>query len=72
MTKKRLWLLGTSVAVASALFVARMLVYPPETQAGTSQGLDPEQMTLSASNGIPSFDDKYQRHMGVLDTLPKL
>ena len=31
--------------------------------------IDPVQMTLNAPRDLPSFDDSYQRHLGVLDTL---
>jgi hypothetical protein len=31
--------------------------------------MDPMQMTLNASRDLPSFDNTYQRHTGVLDTL---
>jgi hypothetical protein len=32
-------------------------------------GIDAGQLTSNASKNMPSFDDKYQRHLGVLDTL---
>src|SRR4051794_37603671 len=32
-------------------------------------GIDAGQLTLNASKNMPSFNDKYQRHLGVLDTL---
>jgi hypothetical protein len=68
MTKK-------PIAVAAALVVAaglvgfKMLVYPPVTLAAPSQGLDIRQIALSAPKDLPSFDAKYQRHLGVLDVL---
>jgi hypothetical protein len=70
MTKRNLSLLGASLAVATGLFWAKVLIAPNVTEAATAGGIDPEQVTLTASKGLPSFDDKYQRHMGVLDTLP--
>ena len=70
MTKRNLSLLGASLAVATGLFWAKVLIAPPTTEAATVAGLDPEQVTLTASKGLPSFEDSYQRHMGVLDTLP--
>ena len=33
--------------------------------------LDPEQMTLTAGKALPSYDDSYQSHLGVLDTLDR-
>ena len=32
-------------------------------------GIDAGQLTFNASKKMPSFDEKYQRHLGVLDTL---
>ena len=70
MTKRTLSLLGASLAVATGLFWAKVLIAPNVTEAATVSGIDAEQVALTASKGLPSFDDKYQRHMGVLDTLP--
>ena len=70
MTKRNLSLLGASLAVATGLFWAKVLIAPNVTEAATVSGIDAEQVALTASKGLPSFDDKYQRHMGVLDTLP--
>ena len=71
MTKGKLSLIAVSVplAVATGLFWARMLISPPVTEAATIQGVEVGQITLSASKDLPSFDDAYQRHTGVLDTL---
>ena len=71
MTKRNLSLLGASIAVATGLFWAKVLIAPNVTEAATVSGIDAEQVALTASKGLPSFDDKYQRHMGVLDTLQK-
>ena len=71
MTKRNLSLLGASLAVATGLFWAKVLIAPNVTEAAIVSGLDPDQMSLTAGRDLPSFDDKYQRHMGVLDTLPK-
>ena len=70
MTKRTLSLLGASLAVATGLFWAKVLIAPNVTEAATVSGIDAEQVALTASKGLPSFDDKNQRHMGVLDTLP--
>jgi hypothetical protein len=70
VTKRKLSLLGASLAVATGLFWAKVLIAPNVTEAATVSGIDAEQVALTASQGLPSFDDKYQRHMGVLDTLP--
>ena len=70
MTKRNLSLFGASLLVATGLFWAKILIAPNVTEAAMIAGLDPEQISITAGQGLPSFDDKYQRHMGVLDTLP--
>ena len=70
MTKRNLSLLAASIAVATGLFWAKVLIAPNLTEAATVNGIDPDQVALAAPKEMPSFDDKYQRHMGVLDTLP--
>ena len=71
MTKRNLSLLGASLAVATGLFWAKVLIAPNITEAAMVSGLDPDQISLAAGSNLPSVDDKYHRHMGVLDTLPK-
>jgi hypothetical protein len=67
MTNK---LFGLAAAlVVTGLFWSKMLIAPPVTQAAISQGLDVNQLTLNTPKDLPSFDDKYQRHLGVLDVL---
>ena len=58
-----------SVVVATGLFWAKVLIAPNVTEAATTGGIDAEQVGLSVPKNLPSFDNKYQRHMGVLDTL---
>ena len=69
MTKRNLTLLGASLAIATGLFWAKVLIAPNVTEAATVSGIDAEQLSLTALRGLPSFEDNYQRHMGVLDTL---
>ena len=69
MTKRNLSLLGASIAVATGLFWAKVLIAPNVTEAAMISGLDPEQISLTAGRNLPSFDDTFQRHIGVLDTL---
>ena len=61
---------GAAMAVAVGLFGAS-LVSPAPTKASTHPmaQIDPVQMTSNAPRDLPSFDDSYQRHIGVLDTL---
>ena len=61
---------GAAMAVAVGLFGASLVVSPAPTKASTSMAqIDPVQMTSNAPRDLPSFDDSYQRHIGVLDTL---
>jgi hypothetical protein len=69
VTKRTLSLLAASFALATGLFWAKVLVAPNVTEAATANGVDPDQIALNTRGNIPSFEDRYQRHMGVLDTL---
>ena len=69
MTKRKLVLVATSLAIATGLVGAKILIAPVESVAATNAGIDSEQMMLALPKSMPSFDDSYQRHMGVLDTL---
>ena len=62
---------GAAMAVAVGLFGASLVVLPAPTKASTHPmaQMDPVQMTSNAPRDLPSFDDSYQRHIGVLDTL---
>jgi hypothetical protein len=69
MTKGKLSVIGASLAVVAGLFLFRMLIAPPVSEAATNGGVDPIQMTRIAPTNLSSFDSIYQRHTGVLDTL---
>ena len=69
MTNGKLSLIVASLAVATGLFGARMLISPPVSEAATNGGVDPSQMTRNAPTDLATFDSVYQRHTGVLDTL---
>ena len=69
MTKGRLSAVGASLAVAVGLFAARVLIWPPVTIAAPDKSIQTHQLTLSTGKDLPSFDNTYQRHLGVLDTL---
>jgi hypothetical protein len=68
MTKKA-FMLAAAFVVATGLFGFKMLIAPPVTLAAQSQGLDIQQLAQSTPRDLPSFDAKYQRHLGVLDVL---
>ena len=39
------------------------------TEAGSGSAMSPEQLTINTSRQLPTFEDAYRRHTGVLDTL---
>ena len=69
MTKTKLTLIAASVVAAVGLFAVKMLIAPPISQAAITATIPVEQLTLNASKNLPDFEDSYQRHLGVLDTL---
>ena len=69
MTRNKLTLLAASLAVAMGLFWAKVLIFPPVTQAAPIQSLDIDAMHRAAPGDLPVFDDVYQRHTRVLDVL---
>jgi hypothetical protein len=69
MTKRTLSIIAASFVIATGLFWARMLTSPPVSEAATNPGINVGQIAFNAPENLPSFDDTYQRHTGVLDTL---
>jgi hypothetical protein len=69
-TTKKFALLAVSLSVATGLLWAKLAIFPPVAIAAPSQGIDVSQIGLVAySEDMPSFDDMYQRHTGILDVL---
>ena len=68
MTRK-FSLIAVAFVVATALFGARMLTSPPVSEAAMNPGIDVGQLSSMRPRILSSFDDVYQRHIGVLDTL---
>jgi hypothetical protein len=68
MTRK-FSLFAASFVVATGVFGLWMLTTPTVSEAAMKPGIDVSQVEFNAPNKLPSFDDKYQRHTGVLDTL---
>jgi hypothetical protein len=62
---------GAAMAVAVGLFGASLVASPAPTEAATAPiaQIDTQQITRDSTRALPSFDDTYQRHLGVLDTL---
>jgi hypothetical protein len=71
-SEPKLTLVATTVAVAIGLWGARILIAPPDWEAANTVSVPVEQLTLNAPKNLPDFDDSYQRHLGVLDTLKTL
>ena len=62
---------GAAMALAVGLFGVSLVASPAPTKASTHVmgQIDPGQITLNAPRDLPSFDNTYQKHLGVLDTL---
>jgi hypothetical protein len=61
-------------AVSGAVAIVGLTAFlasPASTQAGTYEvaQINPDQITRNAPRDLPSFEQKYQMHIGVLDTL---
>ena len=69
MTKAKLSFIAASMAVVSGFFLVKILVAPPVSEAAPLGSIPVEQLTLNAPKNLPHFEDHYQRHIGVLDTL---
>ena len=65
--KNTFFALAATFAIATG-FVGFM-VTTPVSQAATPQGIDIKELAATTPKNLPSFDDKYQRHLGVLDVL---
>jgi hypothetical protein len=72
MTRFTKMFAAVSGAVAIGLVgVSAFLTSPASTQASTYEAaqINPDQITRNAPRDLPSFEQKYQMHTGVLDTL---
>ena len=69
---KKLSVLAAAFVVATGLFWSTMVIAPPVTMAASpNPGLNVTELTTNTPKDLPSFDDKYQRHLGVLDVLKR-
>jgi hypothetical protein len=63
---------ATATLLAAAVFWTALVGSPRSTEADERDiQINPTQMTVDAPRGLPFFEDKYQRHTGVLDTLAR-
>ncbi len=73
MSKRNLSLFAAAVVCATAMFWATMLTAPPTSEAALQEGPNMadviDRLSLTADPNMPGFEDKYQRHTGVLDVL---
>ena len=74
MTRFTKMFAAVSGAVAIGLVgVSAFLTSPASTQASTYEvaQINPDQITRNAPRDLPSFEQKYQMHTGVLDVLQR-
>jgi hypothetical protein len=68
MTRK-FSLFAAAFVVVTGLFGVLALTSAPVSEAAPNLGINVGQIEFNAPKNLPSFDDKHQRHTGVLDTL---
>ena len=59
---------AASFVVSTGLFGAWTLTSSTVAEASLDPGVDVSEIEVKAPTNLQSFDDKYQRHIGVLDT----
>jgi hypothetical protein len=68
-TKRRVSFLAAALVVASGAFWATMLTSPPKVEAAFSPGMDITRLSAAADPNMETFEDRYQRHTGIMDVL---
>src|SRR5215204_6476745 len=66
-TKRRVSFIAAALVVASGAFWATMLTSPPKVEAAFSQGIDITRLSAAADPNMEKFEDRYQRHTGIMD-----
>ena len=61
--------LGAAFALATAVIVTKVLIWPPVLQAAPVGGVDVGAIERMDRGVLPEFDATYQRRIGVLDPL---
>jgi hypothetical protein len=69
MKVSKLTFIVASLAAATGLFWAKVLIAPPISEAAITSSIPVEQLTLNAPKDLRDFEADFQRHIGVLDTL---
>ena len=68
-TKRRMSFFAAALVIASGAFWATMLTSPPKVEAAVSQGMDISRLSATADPNMEAFENRYQRHTGILDVL---
>ena len=69
MSKRNWSLFAAAILCATAMFWATMLTSPPKVEAAVSSGIDITRLSAAADPNMETFENKYQRHTGVMDVL---
>ena len=68
MARQRAFL-ALALGITGALFWAKGTVPKPDAATARSKGIDVSELYRNAPTTLPSFDDSYQRYIGILDVL---
>ena len=68
-TKRRVSFFAAALVIATGAFWATMLTSPPKVEAAFSPGIDIARMSAAADPNMEKFENRYQRHTGILDVL---
>jgi hypothetical protein len=68
MARKRASL-ALALGMTGALLWVKGTVPKPDAATARSEGIDVSELYRNAPTTLPSFDDSYQRYLGILDVL---
>ena len=68
-TKRRVSFFAAALVIATGAFWATMLTSPPKVEAAFTPGIDIARMSATADPNMEKFENRYQRHTGILDVL---
>ena len=66
---RRVSFFAAALVLATCSFWTTMLTSPPTSEAALPHAIDITRLTSAADPNMATFEDKYQRHTGVLDVL---
>ena len=67
--RRRVSFFAAALVIATGAFWATMLTSPPKVEAAFSPGIDIARMSAAADPNMEAFENRYQRHTGILDVL---